>query len=227
MFVNPTQFGPGEDFNRYPRDLDRDVALLAAAGTDLVFAPAAESMYRPEHSTFVDVDRVTQLWEGAVRPTHFRGVATIVLKLFNLAPADIAFFGQKDYQQTVVIRRLVADLDLPIAIRICPTVREADGLAMSSRNAYLTPDERARALVLSRSLHEAATLIAAGGRDPQAIVEAMKSLIRATPGVALDYAALVDPDTMEEVPELRGRVVAIVAARVGSTRLIDNQIIEA
>ncbi len=226
IFVNPTQFGPAEDFSRYPRTLEADTKLLAGVGSDLVFAPSVEEIYRPGHSTFVEVEGVSRRWEGAVRPTHFRGVATVVLKLFNLVPADVAYFGQKDYQQTVVIRRMVADLNVPIEIRVCPTVREPDGLALSSRNAYLSPEERRRALVLSRSLHRAKELIAAGQRNPTAVAEAMKFMFRETPGVTLDYAALVDPDTMEEVNQLRGRVVAIVAARVGATRLIDNEMID-
>jgi pantoate--beta-alanine ligase len=224
IFVNPTQFGPTEDFGRYPRNLEQDVALLA--GADLVFAPSVEEIYPTGHATFVEVDGVSRQWEGAIRPTHFRGVATVVLKLFNLAPVDVAYFGQKDYQQTVVIRQMVADLNVPIEIRVCPTVRELDGLALSSRNAYLSPDERRRALVLSRSLRHAKDLIAAGQRDPKSVTTAMKSLFSETAGVTLDYAALVDPDTIEEVNQLRGRVVAIVAARVGATRLIDNEIIE-
>jgi pantoate--beta-alanine ligase len=224
IFVNPTQFGPAEDFSRYPRNLEQDVALLA--GADLVFAPSVEEIYPSDHSTFVEVEGVTRLWEGAIRPTHFRGVATVVLKLFHLAPADVAYFGQKDYQQTVVIRRMVADLNVPIEIRVCPTVREPDGLALSSRNAYLSPDERRRALVLSRSLRQAKEQIAAGQRDPKSVTTAMKSLFSETAGATLDYAALIDPDTMEEVNQLHGGVVAIVAARVGATRLIDNEIIE-
>jgi pantoate--beta-alanine ligase len=226
IFVNPTQFGPTEDFARYPRDLAADTALLADVGADLVFAPSVEAIYPAGHVTSVEVQDVSRQWEGAVRPTHFRGVATIVLKLFNLAPADVAYFGQKDYQQTVVIRRMVADLDVPIEICVCPTVRESDGLALSSRNAYLSPDERRRGLVLSQCLQVAKAAIASGERDPQAVVAAMKVLFQQAPGVTLDYAALVDPDTMEKVNQMAGRVVAIVAARVGTTRLIDNEIIK-
>ncbi len=225
IFVNPAQFGPTEDFGRYPRDLDRDVGLLAGTGTDLVFAPTTESMYPPNHATYVDVERVTRLWDGASRPGHFRGVATIVLKLFQLAPADLAYFGQKDYQQTVVIRRMVADLNLPIEIRVAPIVREPDGLALSSRNAYLSPDDRRRALALSRSMRLATELVRGGERDARQVAEAMRRIIAEMKGVSLDYAAVVDPETLEELNQLTGPAVALVAARVGSTRLIDNEIL--
>lgn len=225
IFVNPTQFGPNEDFSRYPRRLENDLDLLSGAGVDLVFAPATEEMYPAGHATFVEVERVTRRWEGAIRPGHFRGVATIVLKLFNAAPADRAYFGQKDYQQSVVIRRMVADLNVPIEVRVCPTVREPDGLAMSSRNAYLKPAERQRVLVLSQSLRRAVELARGGERDARRITAEMRRMIESTVGVVLDYAAIVDPDTLEEVGRLEGPAVALVAARVGSTRLIDNELI--
>jgi pantoate--beta-alanine ligase len=225
IFVNPTQFGPDEDFARYPRPLDRDLDLLAAANADLVFVPAADEMYRTGHATFVDVEGISERWEGAIRPGHFRGVATIVLKLFNLAPADRAYLGQKDYQQTVVIRRMVADLNSPIEVRVLPTVREPDGLALSSRNAYLSADERSRALALSRSLRRAAELAAAGQRDAKLIAAEMRRIVESTPGLNLDYATLVDPDNLEEVGRVAGPVVALVAARIGRTRLIDNEVI--
>ncbi|HEV2972663.1 MAG TPA: pantoate--beta-alanine ligase [Pirellulales bacterium] len=225
IFVNPTQFGPNEDFSRYPRQLENDLALLAPTGTDLVFAPTTEEMYPAGHATFVDVGGITRRWEGAIRPGHFRGVATIVLKLFNLAPADRAYFGQKDYQQSVVIRRMVADLNVPIEIRICPTIREPDGLALSSRNAYLSAADRRGALVLSRSLRLAADRVGQGEREARPIAADMRKMIESEPCVGLDYATLVDPDTLEEVSHVAGTVVALVAARVGTTRLIDNEII--
>jgi pantoate--beta-alanine ligase len=227
IFVNPAQFGPNEDFSRYPRRLENDLELLAKANADVVFAPTTDEMYRTSHATFVDVGEIAQRWEGAIRPGHFRGVATVVLKLFNLAPADRAYFGQKDYQQTVVIRRMVADLNLPIEIRVLPTVREPDGLALSSRNAYLSADERNRALVLSRSLRLAAELVAGGQRDAKLIAAEMRRVLESIPGLNLDYATLVDPDNLEEVSRVAGPVVAIVAAKLGSTRLIDNEIIDA
>jgi pantoate--beta-alanine ligase len=225
IFVNPTQFGPGEDFSRYPRQLERDLEALAATPTDIVFAPSSDEMYPAGHTTFVDVGRIGEHWEGAIRPGHFRGVATVVLELFNAAPADRAYFGRKDYQQSVVIRRMVADLNVPIEIRVCPTVREPDGLALSSRNAYLTAEERGRATVLVRSLRLAAELAGGGERDADRIVANMRRMVESTPRVALDYAAVVDPDTLERISRLDGPAVALIAARVGSTRLIDNEFI--
>jgi pantoate--beta-alanine ligase len=227
IFVNPTQFGPGEDFSRYPRRLENDLELLTKANADVVFAPATDEMYRAGHATFIEIEGIAHRWEGAIRPGHFRGVATAVLKLFNLAPADRAYFGRKDYQQTVVIRRMVADLNLPIEIRVVPTVREPDGLALSSRNAYLSADERNRALALSRSLRLAANLVAGGQRDAKQIAAEMRKMLESISGLNLDYATLVDPDNLEEVSRVAGPVVAIVAAKLGSTRLIDNEIIDA
>lgn len=222
IFVNPTQFGPGEDFERYPRNLEADVALLAPRGVELVFAPQPVEIYRPGSSTFVDVGRVAEPLEGKFRPTHFRGVATVVLKLLNIVAPDVAFFGQKDYQQSLVIRRLVADLDVPVEIRVCPTVREADGLALSSRNAYLSAEDRRRGLVLSRSLARARELFAAGERDAAVIHRQMLALFAAEPGVTIDYVALADADTLEEVTAVTQQTVALVAARVAGVRLIDN-----
>jgi pantoate--beta-alanine ligase len=183
IFVNPTQFGPNEDFKSYPRDMAKDVALLGGRGCELVFAPTEAEMYRPGHATFVDVGQLGQVLEGEFRPTHFRGVATVVLKLFQLAPADRAYFGRKDYQQTLVVRQMVADLNLPINIRVCPTVREPDGLAMSSRNAYLSADERQRALALSRSLKLAEQIAAGGERNTNNIRSAMQREIESSGGV--------------------------------------------
>ncbi len=227
IFVNPAQFGPNEDFSRYPRRLEEDLELLAKANADVVFAPTTDEMYRAGHATFIEIEGIAQRWEGAIRPGHFRGVATVVLKLFNLAPADRAYFGQKDYQQTVVVRRMVADLNLPIEIRVLPTIREPEGLALSSRNAYLSADERSRALALSRSLRLAVELVAGGQRDAKQIAVEMRRMLESIPGLNLDYATLVDPDNLEEVSRVAGPVVAIVAAKLGSTRLIDNEIIDA
>jgi pantoate--beta-alanine ligase len=225
IFVNPTQFGPHEDFARYPRPLANDLKLLAPLAVDWVFAPPEGEIYRPGHSTFVEVGPVSQRLEGALRPGHFRGVATVVLKLFQLVPADLAFFGQKDYQQSLVIRRMTADLDLPIAIRTCPIVREPDGLALSSRNAYLSADERRQALALSRSLRAAADAYARQ-RDAAAIEAAMHAVLAAEPALAVDYAVLADCETLEPIEKIGGPCVALVAARVGRTRLIDNQLLE-
>jgi pantoate--beta-alanine ligase len=225
IFVNPTQFAPDEDFRRYPRDLERDVSLLAERGCDIVFAPADEEMYRPDHATFIDVGPIGRLLEGEFRPTHFRGVATIVLKLFNLAPADRAYFGRKDYQQTLVIRQMAADLDVPTDIRVCPIVREPDGLAMSSRNAYLTPNERIRALALSRSLRLAERLAADGERDVAVIREKMLREIESTGGVHLQYLAFVADGTLTPVEAITGPTTIALTATVGKTRLIDNTLV--
>lgn len=222
VFVNPTQFSPSEDFQRYPRDLDADTAKLAGVGVDAVFAPSVATMYPPTASTSVDVGPVARPFEGAIRPTHFAGVATVVAKLFLIAPADRAYFGQKDYQQTVVVRRMVEDLNLPIEVVVCPTVREPDGLAMSSRNAYLSADDRARALCLSRGLHEAQRLYADGERDASTLRETVRGVIAAAKGVDLQYVAVLRDGTMDEIDSVDAPAVIAVAARVGQTRLIDN-----
>ena len=222
IFVNPTQFAPGEDFERYPRTLERDVALLAGRGADLVFAPPADSIYRPGHATRVEVDRVTAEFEGRCRPGHFSGVATIVLKLLQLAAPDIAFFGQKDFQQCVVIRRMAADLDVPCAIRMLPTVRESDGLAMSSRNAYLSAQQRQQALGVIRALRSAAALAADGERRAEPIIRRMRETLRAAGLEPIDYAALVEPQELAPIQEITGPTLALIAAHAGRTRLIDN-----
>ena len=227
IFVNPTQFGPGEDFQKYPRTLAADLAALATCGPDLVFAPANDEVYRSGHATFVEMQGVALPLEGQRRPGHFRGVATVVLKLFNMVQPDFAFFGQKDYQQTRVIRQLVDDLDLPITIQVCPIVREVDGLALSSRNVYLNATQRRQALVLNRSLHLAEELVAAGGRDSAVILARMHELFAAEPEVRIDYIALVDRDTLLDVATVSGTTLAVIAAFVGKTRLIDNQLLDA
>ncbi|MBC7266744.1 MAG: pantoate--beta-alanine ligase [Coriobacteriia bacterium] len=221
IFVNPTQFGPGEDFEAYPRDLQRDLAALAAEGVDAVFTPSTEAMYAPDAQVTVDPGPLGEVWEGASRPGHFRGVCTIVAKLFSLVAPDLAFFGEKDFQQLVIVKRMVADLDFPVKVVGCPIVREPDGLAMSSRNAYLTREERAAATVLYRALREAETLACGGETDVEYLERAMRDTIEAEPLAQLDYAALVDPKTLARATSVAG-ARAIVAARVGSTRLIDN-----
>jgi len=225
IFVNPAQFGPHEDFTRYPRDLNADLEKLRPLGVDRVFAPPLEEMYSPGESTRVDVGAVAEPLEGQFRPGHFRGVATIVLKLFNVIPANVAYFGQKDYQQTRVVRRMVADLNVPIRIAVCPIVREPDGLAMSSRNAYLSPAERQRALVLSQSLNLAERLVAEGERNAATILARMRERFAQAGVDRIDYIALADPETLAPVTEIHGRTVALIAAHVGTTRLIDNRII--
>jgi len=224
LFVNPAQFGPGEDLDAYPRDEAADLALADASGVDLVFAPPAAEIYPDGFATSVTVRGVSEPLEGAARGTeHFAGVATVVTKLLNIVQPDVAYFGQKDAQQALVIRRLVADLDIPVRIAVCPTVREADGLALSSRNAYLTANDRAHALGLARALERATTLIAAGERDPVAAGGAARDELAAHE-VDPEYLEIVDPDTLAPVEEIDGPVLVAVAARVGGARLIDNVI---
>jgi pantoate--beta-alanine ligase len=222
IFVNPTQFGPGEDLAEYPRSLETDVAALAQYGVDWVFVPSDDEMYPAGHSTFVEPPAVADRLEGEHRPGHFRGVATIVLKLFHVIPADVAYFGQKDYQQSAVIRRMVEDLDLPIRVAVCPTVRDVCGLALSSRNAYLSQGEREQALAIHRSLTAAAELIAGGERSGDVVRQHMRQVLIDAGITRIDYVSLVDGDSLLEVGEIAGPVVALVAARVGKTRLIDN-----
>ncbi|SDQ59294.1 pantoate--beta-alanine ligase [Thermostaphylospora chromogena] len=219
IFVNPLQFGPNEDFARYPRTLDADVEVCAAEGVALVFAPSAEEMYAADRSVTVSAGPMGDVHEGAFRPGHFDGVLTVVLKLFNLVRPDVAVFGQKDAQQLAMIRRMVADLDVPVEIVGAPTVREPDGLAMSSRNRYLSAEDRAVALALSRALHEGAK----HARPAEILTAARAVLDAAGPALSVDYLILVDPETFTEVSDdHRGEAVLAVAARVGGTRLIDN-----
>lgn len=223
IFVNPTQFGPNEDFDAYPRTFEADSQMAEVTGIDAIYAPTASSMYPDGYATYVDVDRLSDNLCGASRPGHFRGVATVVAKLFNAVRPHRAYFGQKDAQQCAIIRRMARDLDFGIEIVAMPTVREADGLAMSSRNRYLNPEERTRALCLSQALQEGRELLDAGERDPARILETVRGRIAQTPGVALEYAELVDADEMTPIVDrVRGRVLLAVAARVGQARLIDN-----
>lgn len=226
IFVNPTQFGPHEDFERYPRTLEADLDALRAAGADLVFVPARDDVYRPGHATFVEVSGVAEPLEGACRPGHFRGVATVVLKLFNMAAPDRAYFGQKDFQQTLVVRQMVTDFDLPIDVRVCPTVRESDGLAMSSRNAYLSATERRQATVLYRSLRRGAELVAGGERDARTVLQSMRAVYADAPDVAIEYLEIADRATLQSLTVIDRPAVAVVAARLGRTRLIDNELLE-
>ena len=226
VFVNPTQFAPHEDLAKYPRPFERDCDLCRAAGVDLVFHPHVDSIYPPDFATFVEVQQLTTDWEGAVRPTHYRGVTTVVAKLLNLTQPDKAYFGQKDFQQQAVIRRMCRDLDIPTEIVTCPTVRDPDGLALSSRNVYLSPAERASGLSLHRALCLARDQVRAGETDLAAIRLAMRAEMEQTPGVTVDYATIADPDSLIELIEPQPRMVALVAARVGPTRLIDNVLLE-
>jgi pantoate--beta-alanine ligase len=229
IFVNPTQFGPSEDLSRYPRDEARDLQFLESAGVDWVFIPTAEEIYPPGFQTYVDVREVTTVLEGAARPGHFAGVATVVAKLFNLVQPGVAYFGQKDAQQVVVIRRMVRDLNFPVDLVTGMTIREPDGLALSSRNVYLDPAERQAALVLSRALRAAHDLWDAGERDGERLRAAMRAVLAAEPLAQPDYVSIADPDTLAEldaIPPGQG-ALASLAVRIGrGTRLIDNHILE-
>jgi pantoate--beta-alanine ligase len=226
LFVNPAQFDERADLDRYPRHEEHDARLAEQAGADILFAPAVDEVYPQGFSTFVEVAGLTDRLEGAVRGAeHFRGVTTVVTKLLNMVQPDMAYFGQKDAQQVAVIRRLVADLNLPVGIEVCPTVREPDGLAMSSRNARLRPEERARAVALLRALHAADELAAEGERAADALLGQAR-LEMETFGVAPEYVALVHPDTLEPLQRLSEPALLVIAARMGDTRLIDNAILE-
>lgn len=227
VFVNPTQFGPGEDYDSYPRDLARDAALVEGAGADVVFAPSPEEMYPAPQVAYVVVDGpMTQGLCGRSRPGHFRGVATVVTKLFNLVRPDRAYFGQKDAQQLAVVRRMVADLDLGVEVVGCPIVREPDGLAMSSRNTYLTADQRRDALVLHRSLEWARQQVADGERDAHALTDGIRRVLAEVPSARVDYVEVVDADTLQPLEVLAGRVLVALAVQVGKPRLIDNLVLE-
>lgn len=222
IFVNPTQFGPTEDLAAYPRDLPRDLALLEAAGADLVWAPPVAEVYPPGFQTYVTVEEVTRVLEGAARPGHFRGVATVVAKLFNVFQPDRAYFGQKDAQQTVVIRQMVRDLNFPLEIIVCPTVREPDGLAMSSRNVYLTPEQRAAAPVLYRALCAARDAWLAGEHDGERLRQIMRQVLDAEPLAQTEYVSAADPVTLQELGDAGRGVLLSMAVRIGKARLIDN-----
>ena len=225
IFVNPTQFGPGEDFMRYPRTLDADLEMCRAAGADLIFTPPASDMYAASAQTIVRVTKLAQVLEGAHRPGHFDGVSTVVTKLFNVTEPDRAYFGQKDFQQQLIIRQMVADLDQPVEIITCPIVREADGLAMSSRNRYLSVTERQQAAELFQALKLAETLATESALTPLEIAQQMTDHLNSVGGVEVQYAVIADSGTLELLAERSDSAVALVAARVGSTRLIDNQIL--
>jgi pantoate--beta-alanine ligase len=222
IFVNPTQFGPKEDFAGYPRNLEQDCQTLEAAGVDLVFAPSAEEMYPAGASTFVEVTGLSDRLDGASRPGHFRGVATVVTKLLHIFAPDHAFFGQKDAAQVAVLRKMVRDLLFPVQLDVCPTVREPGGLALSSRNSYLTPEQRRQALVLSRALLAVEREAKGGELDSGKLLAVAMLILAEEPAVLVDYCRILDPDTLEDVPAVGHGALLAVAARVGSTRLIDN-----
>lgn len=225
LFVNPTQFAPNEDFTKYPRPFEEDLNLCQKEGAHLVFHPEIDEIYSKNHCTTVSVSGISERLEGAFRPTHFDGVTTVVLKLFNIVLPDIAFFGQKDYQQQLLIKRMILDLNSPVEICTCQTIREPDGLAMSSRNRYLTNEERETALLVPQSLDLAENLLKGGEKDFEKIRGEMKSLLNSGISVKVDYVSLSDPHSLEELDSPQPEMVALVAAYVGSTRLIDNRII--
>jgi len=226
IFVNPTQFGPAEDSDRYPRQLEADLELIAEAKADLVFAPGVGEVYVMDHSSWVEEARLSEGLCGARRPGHFRGVATICAKLFNIVRPDRAYFGQKDYQQLKIIERVVRDLDLPVEIRAVEIVREADGLALSSRNKYLGPEERRAALAIHRALARGQELILAGQRSPRSVAEAVREELVREGKLQIQYVEVVDAETLEPVAPLEGRTVIAVAVFAGSTRLIDNVVVQ-
>jgi len=225
IFVNPTQFGPKEDFTKYPRNLERDCQILEQAGADLVFVPSVEEMYPAGATTIVEVTGLSDRLDGASRPGHFRGVATVVSKLFHIFTPDRAFFGQKDAAQVAVLRKMVRDLLFGVQIEVCPTVREADGLAMSSRNAYLSAEQRRQALVLSRALRTIEGLVRQGEKDSGKLTAAALRVFGEEPAVEVEFCRIVDPSTLEDVADVRHGALVAVAARVGSTRLIDNVLV--
>jgi len=226
IFVNPAQFGPGEDLSKYPRDLERDLRLLEAAGVDLVWTPTPEVMYPPGFGTWVEVEGLTRPLEGAARPGHFRGVVTVVAKLFNAVQPTKAYFGQKDAQQAAVIRQMTRDLDFPIEIVVCPIVREEDGLAMSSRNSYLSLEERQAATVLFRALTAAKSAYERGERDADALRKIMAETLASEPLAKMQYVSAADYDTLEELQTLTGKALLSMAVYLGKTRLIDNFVLE-
>ncbi len=226
IYVNPTQFGPREDFGAYPRDLNRDLGLLRKDGVDIVFIPSDDEMYPPEFSSWVDVEKVTERLEGTSRPGHFRGVATVVAKLFNIVQPTRAYFGQKDAQQVTVIKRMVADLNMETKVVVVPTVREDDGLAMSSRNIYLNRKERQAAIVLFKALTLARQLRQGGEKDADKIRQQMTALIQKEPLAQIDYVSIANAETLEELSLLDRPAVALLAVRIGKTRLIDNTSLE-
>lgn len=227
IFVNPTQFGPGEDFQKYPRPIDADLKICRDEGVDVVFAPTTEQMYPAENITWVNVEKLTEPLCGRFRPGHFRGVTTVCAKLFNIVLPDIAFFGQKDAQQAIVIKQMVADLNMPLEIVVCPTVREPDGLAVSSRNKYLTEQHRRDATCIYKSLQKCREMIDAGVKDTREIINQMRKILHQTTSISIEYISIVDAETLQSLEHVSGKILAAVAVRIGSARLIDNILIDA
>ncbi|MBN1815778.1 MAG: pantoate--beta-alanine ligase [Sedimentisphaerales bacterium] len=226
IFVNPTQFGPNEDFEKYPRDLDADAVACQKAGVDLIFAPSAKEMYPQENRTWVQVEQLTEPLCGARRPGHFRGVTTVCAKLFHIVGADMAFFGQKDAQQAIIIRRMVSDLFFPLEIVLCPTIRESDGLAVSSRNRYLNPTERKEAVLLFQALKTGEDLARKGEKRTEVLIAAMQQILGSSALLAPEYVEIVDQETLEPLENLDKPALVALAAKLGTTRLIDNIILD-
>jgi len=227
IFVNPTQFGPGEDLEKYPRPIDADLEICRKGGVNVVFAPTAEQMYPAENLTWVDVEKLTEPLCGQSRPWHFRGVTTVCAKLFNIVAPDIAFFGQKDAQQAIVIKRMAADLNMPLEIVICPTIRQPDGLAVSSRNQYLTKQQKKDATNIYKSLQKCREMIEAGFTDTLEIITEMSKILQQASSTNIEYVSIVDAETLESIDQIAGKVLAAVAVRIGPARLIDNILIDA
>jgi pantoate--beta-alanine ligase len=226
IFVNPTQFGPGEDFEKYPRPLKADLEICRKAGVDVVFAPSPQQMYPGENLTWVNVEKLTEQLCGQFRPGHFSGVTTVCAKLFSIVAPDIAFFGQKDAQQAIVIKRMVTDLNMPLEIVVCPTVRQADGLAVSSRNQYLTRQQKKNAPLIYKSLQKCQKLIEDGVADSKTIINQMRKILQQAPSIKIEYISIVDADTLQELKKITGKVLTAVAVKIGSTRLIDNIVVD-
>jgi pantoate--beta-alanine ligase len=226
IFVNPTQFGEGEDFEKYPRPLEADLNICRKGGVDVVFLPAPEQMYPTENITWVNVEKLTETLCGESRAVHFRGVATVCAKLFNIVGPDVAFFGQKDAQQAVVIKRMVADLNMPVDIVACPTVREDSGLAVSSRNKYLTEEQKMDATLICKSLQKCRQMIEAGTTDTETITAEMRKILSQAPSIQIEYVSIVDAESLQKLDKIIGKVLAAVAVRIGVARLIDNIVVD-
>ena len=226
IFVNPTQFGPGEDFEKYPRPLEADLKICRETGVDVVFNPTPEQMYSVEKLTWVNVEKLTELLCGRSRPGHFRGVTTVCAKLFNIVAPDIAYFGQKDVQQAIVIKRMVADLNMPLEIVICPTVREPNGLAVSSRNKYLTEQQKKDAANIYKSLQKCRQMIEAGVTETSKIIAEMSKILQQIPSIEIEYVSIVDAGTLRDIDRIAGKILAAVAVRIGPARLIDNILVD-
>ncbi len=222
IFINPTQFGSGEDFEKYPRPLKTDMAICRKAGVDAVFAPTTAQMYPQENLAWVNVEKLTEHLCGRFRPGHFRGVTTVCTKLFNIVEPDIAFFGQKDAQQAIIIKQMVSDLNIPLKIIVCPTVRQSDGLAVSSRNQYLTASQKKDALLIYKSLLKCKKLIENGTKDTKTIINQMRKILQQAPSIKIEYISIIDAKTLKKLDNITGKVLSAVAVKIGSTRLIDN-----